>query len=118
MAYQTRDVVDAMAAASGRPVARAAGRRRRRRSWTCCCSCRPTSSACTVSRPAVQETTALGAAYLAGLAEGVWGSLDELAAHWAARRATFDARGRPQPADADHARVAASGRAVAGLGRD
>jgi glycerol kinase len=30
----------------------------------------------------VQETTALGAAYLAGLAEGVWSSLDELAAHW------------------------------------
>ena len=27
-----------------------------------------------VARPAVQETTALGAAYLAGLAEGVWES--------------------------------------------
>ena len=26
----------------------------------------------TVRRPVVQETTALGAAYLAGLAEGVW----------------------------------------------
>jgi len=36
-----------------------------------------------VARPRVQETTALGAAYLAGLAEGVWGSLDELASHWA-----------------------------------
>ena len=33
------------------------------------------------ARPS-QETTALGAAYLAGLAEGVWGSLDEIAAHW------------------------------------
>ena len=30
----------------------------------------------------MQETTALGAAYLAGLAEGVWGSLDEVAALW------------------------------------
>ena len=36
-----------------------------------------------MSRPRVQETTALGAAYLAGLAEGVWSSLDEIAAHWA-----------------------------------
>jgi glycerol kinase len=35
-----------------------------------------------VARPVVQETTALGAAYLAGLAEGVWGSLDELTQHW------------------------------------
>ena len=32
-----------------------------------------------VERPAVVETTALGAAYLAGLAAGVYGSLDEVA---------------------------------------
>ncbi len=31
-----------------------------------------------VERPAMKETTALGAAYLAGLATGYWGSLDEL----------------------------------------
>jgi glycerol kinase len=36
-----------------------------------------------VARPKVPETTALGAAYLAGLAEGVWGSLDELSSQWA-----------------------------------
>ena len=36
-----------------------------------------------VARPVVQETTALGAAYLAGLAEGFWGSLDEITANWA-----------------------------------
>lgn len=36
-----------------------------------------------VVRPVVAETTALGAAYSAGLAEGVWGSLDELSANWA-----------------------------------
>jgi len=35
-----------------------------------------------VVRPKVTETTALGAAYLAGLAVGVWSSLDELAASW------------------------------------
>ena len=32
----------------------------------------------TVARPAVIETTAAGAAYLAGLAVGFWGSMDEL----------------------------------------
>lgn len=36
-----------------------------------------------VARPVVTETTALGAALLAGLAEGVWGSLGEVAACWA-----------------------------------
>lgn len=35
-----------------------------------------------VVRPAVTETTALGAAYLAGLAVGVWSSQDEIAALW------------------------------------
>jgi glycerol kinase len=36
----------------------------------------------TVRRPVVAETTALGAAYLAGLAVGYWGSLDDVARHW------------------------------------
>ena len=31
-------------------------------------------------RPSIRETTALGAAYLAGLAVGVWKDLDELRA--------------------------------------
>ncbi len=35
-----------------------------------------------VERPAVTETTALGAAYLAGLAAGVWQSQDEIRAQW------------------------------------
>jgi glycerol kinase len=35
-----------------------------------------------VSRPVVAETTALGAAYAAGLAVGFWHSTDELRAHW------------------------------------
>jgi glycerol kinase len=37
-----------------------------------------------VHRPAVIETTALGAAYLAGLATGFWASIDELKKHRAA----------------------------------
>ena len=35
-----------------------------------------------VVRPKITETTALGAAYLAGLATGFWRSLDEVAANW------------------------------------
>ncbi|MFO0205417.1 MAG: FGGY family carbohydrate kinase, partial [Betaproteobacteria bacterium] len=39
-----------------------------------------------VVRPRVTETTALGAAYLAGLATGVWASQEEIAAMWQAER--------------------------------
>jgi glycerol kinase len=39
-----------------------------------------------VIRPRVTETTALGAAYLAGLATGFWSSVDEIAAQWQAER--------------------------------
>ncbi len=42
-----------------------------------------------VLRPRVQETTALGAAYLAGLATGVWKDTDEIAARWQVER-TFE----------------------------
>jgi glycerol kinase len=40
-----------------------------------------------VERPVVAETTALGAAYLAGLATGYWQSQDEIARKWALDRA-------------------------------
>ncbi len=39
-----------------------------------------------VVRPKVTETTALGAAYLAGLAVGFWSDQEELARHWAVDR--------------------------------
>jgi len=39
-----------------------------------------------VVRPRVTETTALGAAYLAGLAVGFWRSPDDCAAHWQSER--------------------------------
>ncbi|MEV4891031.1 FGGY-family carbohydrate kinase, partial [Nonomuraea sp. NPDC055795] len=35
-----------------------------------------------VERPVIQETTALGAAFLAGLGSGVWDSAEELRATW------------------------------------
>ena len=39
-----------------------------------------------VVRPSVTETTALGAAYLAGLAVGFWGSPQEIATQWSVER--------------------------------
>ncbi len=39
-----------------------------------------------VLRPVVAETTALGAAYLAGLATGVWADQQEISEHWALDR--------------------------------
>ena len=35
-----------------------------------------------VIRPKITETTALGAAYLAGLAVGYWESMDEIKSQW------------------------------------
>jgi glycerol kinase len=48
--------------------------------------CRLQADQCgvTVRRAAVQETTALGAAYLAGIAEGVWPSPADAASAWRA----------------------------------
>jgi glycerol kinase len=39
-----------------------------------------------VLRPAIKETTALGASYAAGLAVGFFKDIDELRAHWTADR--------------------------------
>ncbi len=51
-----------------------------------------------VVRPQVTETTALGAAYLAGLASGVYAGLDELAAQWRVQRRFEPLMGRDQAA--------------------
>ena len=50
-----------------------------------------------VDRPVVTETTALGAAYLAGLQVGLFDSLEEVAGHWQCERSfspTLDERSR------------------------
>jgi glycerol kinase len=56
-----------------------------------------------VLRPAVTETTALGAAYLAGLAVGFWSSVDEIARQWRTDR-RFDPAMAPDEARALRAR--------------
>ena len=56
-----------------------------------------------VERPKTVETTALGAAFLAGLGAGVWGSTDDLRETWQLDRRFEPALDRPT-ADAAHAR--------------
>jgi glycerol kinase len=53
-----------------------------------------------VERPRVTETTALGAAFLAGLATGFWSSTDEVEATW-----QLDRRFEPQMDQADRDRL-------------
>jgi glycerol kinase len=83
MAFQTCDVVDAMTAASATPPAelRADGGAS---VMDVLCQVQADLLGVPVRRAAVQETTALGAAYLAGIAEGVWASPAEAAAAWRA----------------------------------
>lgn len=101
MAFQTRDVIDAMASAAGQNVA----------------SLRVDGGASVmefllqfqadqlgvpVSRPRITETTALGSAFLAGMAEGVWDSPADVAAAWQLDAEATPAADRTQ-ADALHA---------------
>ena len=83
MAYQTRDVVDAMAADSGVGLAelRVDGGAS---VMDLLCQFQADQLGVPVRRPANLETTALGAAYLAGLAEGVWASPEEIGSGWKA----------------------------------
>ncbi|MFW5821209.1 MAG: glycerol kinase GlpK [Bacteroidota bacterium] len=48
-----------------------------------------------VVRPRINETTALGAAYLAGLATGFWKDRDELKKHWKVEK-TFKPKSKPE----------------------
>jgi len=56
----------------------------------------------TVVRPKITETTALGAAYAAGLATGFWSGTDELASHWQMDRSWTPGM---QPDKADRLRI-------------
>ncbi len=52
-----------------------------------------------VVRPLINETTALGAAYLAGLAVGFWRDREEIATHWEAERTFTPAMDREEAAE-------------------
>ncbi len=83
MAFQVRDMTDAMSAASTHPLValRADGGAA---AMDLLLQLQAEQSRMPVARPRSVESTALGAATLAGLVEGMWGSVDELAALWSA----------------------------------
>jgi glycerol kinase len=85
IAYQSRDVLEAMTAeaAAAVGVLRVDGGAAAN---DFLCQFQADILGVTVQRPVVIETTALGAAYLAGLGGGVWKSLDALAEHWTVER--------------------------------
>ncbi len=81
MAFATRDVVDAMVSASGTPITelRVDGGAS---VMDLLLRIQADQLGVPVIRSAVAETTAVGAAYLAGLAEGVWSTAAEVASNW------------------------------------
>ncbi|NWG15776.1 MAG: glycerol kinase GlpK [Chloroflexi bacterium] len=107
IAYQTRDVLEAMRADSGltlqtlRVDGGATGN-------DFLLQFQADILGVPVQRPAVTETTALGAAYLAGLATGFWSSQEEIARQWAIEK-TFEPH---MPADRRDALYAGWKRAV------
>ncbi len=81
MAQQTQDVLDAMANAlgNGPTELRVDGGATR---MDLLCQLQADLSSIPVVRPVVRETTALGAAFLAGLAEDVWDGFASLESSW------------------------------------
>ncbi|MFC7115392.1 glycerol kinase GlpK [Natronoarchaeum sp. GCM10025703] len=81
IAYQTRDVAEAMEADSGIDMQslRVDGGAVKNNYL---CQLQSDIIDTDIARPEVDETTALGSAYAAGLAVGYWSDLDELTANW------------------------------------
>ena len=102
IAYQCRDVVDAMADAAGRGITdlRVDGGAS---VMDLLLQLQADQLGVPVIRAAVPETTALGAAYLAGIAEGVWDGIADVAANWSADRTFLPATHRTR-VDDDYAR--------------
>lgn len=82
--YQTHDLFDAMAKDGVEPKALRVDGGMTANSWMC--GYLADILDMPVVRPKVLETTALGAAYLAGLGAGLYQNLDEVAGQWAAQR--------------------------------
>ncbi len=94
--YQTRDVMDAMVADSGTPMStmRVDGGITAN---SLCMQMQADIMGIEISKPLIAETTALGAAYAAGLAVGFWRSKDEVRQQWQESRrwtptSTFETR--------------------------
>ena len=99
MSFQVRDVTDAMAATGTAPSElRVDGGAS---AMDLLLQLVSDQSRLPVVRPRSVETTALGAATLAGLAEGVWGSTDDLRGLWSAE-ASFGPEAPPDDVDRSH----------------
>ncbi len=85
IAFQSRELVEAQQADSGTPITemRVDGGAARNDFLM---QFQADILGCKIVRPADTETTALGAAYLAGLAVGYWKSPEEIASFWKAER--------------------------------
>jgi glycerol kinase len=84
VAYQTQDLFDAMVAdGCASPATLRVDGGMTANTWLC--QFLADISQLQVQRPQNQETTAAGAAFLAGLAIGVWSDLQAVANSWAAR---------------------------------
>lgn len=80
--YQTRDLMDALAADRGGAMAQTLRVDGGMVANDWLCQYLADVVQVSVERPQLLETTALGAAYLAGLGAGWFGGLDDIAAHW------------------------------------
>ncbi|MHA7871120.1 MAG: glycerol kinase GlpK, partial [Hyphococcus sp.] len=97
VAYQTADLMRAVAADGAAPKTLRVDGGMSASDWTM--QFLADILALPVERPQVTETTALGAAYLAGLHAGVFSDLDDIAARW-----RLDARFQPAMAAEERAR--------------
>src|SRR5882762_1583245 len=85
IAYQSRDVLETMRADAGVPL-RALRVDGGAAANDFLCQFQADVMGVEVLRPSVIDTTSLGAAYLAGLGAGIWGSLAEVAHRWEIER--------------------------------
>jgi glycerol kinase len=102
IAYQTRDIAEAMEADSGVETTslRVDGGAVKNNFL---CQLQADIIQTEIVRPQVDETTALGAAYAAGLAVGYWDTLDELRSNWQVDR-KFTPEMEPKQADNKYSR--------------
>ena len=107
VAYQTRDLFDAMAEDGTRPTELRVDGGMIGNDWLM--QFLSDVLAIPVDRPAVAETTALGAAFLAGLQAGIFTSLGDIAGRWQ-RTDRFE----PAMAEAERRRLIAGWRAAVG----
>jgi glycerol kinase len=112
IAFEVRDVIDAINTSFGTPVTELTVDGGASAN-DLLCQLQADQLGVPLRRPEVVETTALGAAFLAGLGTGVWASTDELTATW-----HLDRRFDPTPGardDGRHARWTEAVRRAGGL---